>query len=240
MSEGEPAKVGRHDHDSDRAAGSIVTATSCTSSSRCRSSSGSRAGFPRSRVPTSPSHFARADQISRGVLVGTRFGATDSGGWIDAAIAQASAPYARLPFNPAAKVTRDGRRGFAADPLVGRACSCRGFATPSTTGPCSTCRRPRASGSAADIGLGVVDTLVLARVANGLACCALGVRRASAVRVWQAGDVLGAVLADDAVVVGLELARRTADRVGGADDRRRLARVDREPSGDADRADRRF
>ena len=44
--------------------------------------------MPAFQNPDEWAHFSRADQISRGVFVGERFGTTASGGWTDKAIAE--------------------------------------------------------------------------------------------------------------------------------------------------------
>jgi uncharacterized membrane protein len=129
--------------------------------------------IPAFQSPDEPNHFARADQISRGVIIGTRFGATDSGGLIDAAIAKAQVSYSRLPFNPAAKVTREDIAASRQIPWSGDV-QLSGFRNTVNYGPMFYL--PQAAGVwiGRHAGLGVIDTLVLARVANGLACCALG------------------------------------------------------------------
>lgn len=129
--------------------------------------------MPAFQNPDEPSHFSRAVQVSGGVLVGTRFGISNSGGWIDASVPRAQAPYAQLPFNPFAKVTRDQVEASRAIGWSGEL-ELSGFRNTVNYGPLFYL--PQAAGVwiGRRIGLGVVDTLVAARVANGLACCALG------------------------------------------------------------------
>lgn len=129
--------------------------------------------MPAFQNPDEPAHFSRAVQISGGVLVGTRFGISNSGGWIDAAVPRAQAPYSQLPFNPAAKVTRDQVEMSRAIGWSGEL-ELSGFRNTVNYGPLFYL--PQAAGAwiGRRVGLGVVDTLVAARVANGLACCALG------------------------------------------------------------------
>jgi hypothetical protein len=129
--------------------------------------------IPAFQSPDEPNHFARADQISRGVVVGTRFGPTDSGGLVDAAIGRAVVPYSRLPFNPFARVTREEVDASRQIPWSGDM-QLSGFRNTVNYGPMFYL--PQAAGVwiGRRAGLGVIDTLVLARVANGLACCALG------------------------------------------------------------------
>jgi uncharacterized membrane protein len=129
--------------------------------------------IPAFQSPDEPNHFARAVQISRGVLVGARFGPTDSGGWIDAAIPRAQAPYARLPFNPAAKVTRDEIDASRQIAWSGEL-QLSGFRNTVNYGPLFYVPQALGVWIGRLIGLGVIDTLVLARVANSLACCILG------------------------------------------------------------------
>jgi uncharacterized membrane protein len=129
--------------------------------------------IPAFQSPDEPNHFARADQISRGSIVGTRFGATDSGGFVDAAIPRAQVPYARLPFNPAAKMTYAEVEASRLIPWSGET-RLLGFRNTVNYGPLFYL--PQAAGVwiGRHAGLGVIDTLVLARLANGLTCCALG------------------------------------------------------------------
>jgi uncharacterized membrane protein len=127
--------------------------------------------IPAFQSPDEPAHFSRANQVSDGSLVGTQFSATSSGGWIDAAIPLASARYARIPFDPAAKLTRDEIAASRQIRWSGQT-QLSGFRTVNY-GPLFYL--PQAAGIwiGRGIGLGVVDSLVLARIANGLACCAL-------------------------------------------------------------------
>ncbi len=128
--------------------------------------------IPAFQSPDEPAHFARADQVSHGSLVGTRFGATDSGGWVDSAIPLASAHYARVPFNPAAKLTRDEVAASRQVRWSGQA-RLSGFRNTVNYGPLFYLPQAAGISIGRGIGLGVVDSLVLARIANGLACCVL-------------------------------------------------------------------
>src|SRR6188474_1013209 len=121
--------------------------------------------IPAFQSPDEPNHFARADQISRGVLVGTRFGVTNSGGLVDAAIPMAQVPYARLPFNPSAKVTRADVEASRLIPWSGQL-QLLGFRNTVNYGP--VLYLPQAVGVwvGRHAGLGVIDSLVLARLAN--------------------------------------------------------------------------
>ena len=128
---------------------------------------------PAFQSPDESNHFARAALISSGTVVGTRFGATDSGGWVDASIPRAEAPYSRLPFNPAARVTAEEIAASRQFRWSGEL-TLKGFRNTVNYGPLFYLPQAIGVWSGRQAGLSVIDTVVLARIVNGLACCALG------------------------------------------------------------------
>ena len=64
---------------------------------------------PPFQVPDEINHFKRADQVSRGGLVGHRIG-TSAGGAVSAGIDASAHEFAGIPFHAEAKVTHDSGR----------------------------------------------------------------------------------------------------------------------------------
>ena len=122
--------------------------------------------------PDEPNHFARAEQVSRlGFLVATPPPGQYAGGWIDPAIRQSQAAYETIKFHREAKVTR----------AMAAAAALHWGAAPSFTGFSNTAVYPALGylpASAAilagkTLGLSVPATLILARIASGIAAIAI-------------------------------------------------------------------
>jgi len=123
--------------------------------------------MPPFQNPDELSHFQRIDQLSRGGLIGQRFGRGYSGGMVDAHIEQAHAPFALLPFHPERKVSSDmlaraERLGWGGEPTLNQ--------FPNTSIYSPFCYLPAVAvvtlGKLAELPL--VETLRLTRVVNGL------------------------------------------------------------------------
>jgi uncharacterized membrane protein len=61
---------------------------------------------PPYQAPDEPAHFMRAEQISRGGLIGFRLSPTRSGGSVDTGVLASFMPFAPLLFHPDTKITR--------------------------------------------------------------------------------------------------------------------------------------
>ena len=123
--------------------------------------------MPPFQNPDELAHFQRIDQLSRGGVIGHRFGRGYSGGAVDAHIEQAHAPFALLPFHPERKVSSDmlaraERLGWGGEPTLNQ--------FPNTSIYSPFCYLPAVAvvtvGKLA--GLPLVETLRLTRVVNGL------------------------------------------------------------------------
>ncbi|BAI76868.1 hypothetical protein AZL_f01080 (plasmid) [Azospirillum sp. B510] len=128
--------------------------------------------MPPFQNPDELAHFQRIDQLSRGGLIGHRFGRGYSGGAVDAHIEQAHAPFALLPFHPERKVSSDmlvraERLGWGGEPTLNQ--------FPNTSIYSPFCYLPAIAVVTAGklAGLPLVETLHLTRAVNGLIAVAI-------------------------------------------------------------------
>jgi uncharacterized membrane protein len=129
--------------------------------------------MPPFQNPDEVNHFLRIEQISRGELIGRRFGDDMSGGPVDAAISLAAAPFNKLRFHPETKVDR-GMYMYAAQGWTGHS-EWQSFASSAIYPP--TFYLPAVIGVwiGKSVDLSILHTLYLARLSGGLAAVAISV-----------------------------------------------------------------
>ena len=142
--------------------------------------------MPPFQNPDEFEHFSRADQISHGGLIGSRMGMDASGGWVDAALPQATRQYESMPYRFDQKLTAGQIDATRRIPWSGEL----RFATLRSTanyGPAAYTPPVVGIWIARAAGLGIIDSLYSARLVNGLFACLLSF---GALRVCARGRAL--------------------------------------------------